>query len=84
MDRRSLALASRHRHPPGPARPYEVASLGLRSIVAYTRSDNVASRGVMSKLAMTHEKASTSMASRTFCTASRSPRVEATGGGSSR
>ena len=62
----------------------EVASLGLRSIVAYTRSDNVASRGVMSKLAMTHEKASTSMASRTFCTASRSPRVEATGGGSSR
>ena len=56
MDRRSLALASRHRHPPGPARPYEVASLGLRSIVAYTRSDNVASRGVMSKLAMTYEK----------------------------
>lgn len=34
----------------------EVSSLGLRSIVAYTREDNVASRGVMTKLGMTYEK----------------------------
>ncbi len=34
----------------------EVASLGLDSIVAYTREDNVASRGVMTKLGMTYEK----------------------------
>lgn len=34
----------------------EVGSLGLHSIVAYTREDNVASRGVMSKLEMTYEK----------------------------
>jgi RimJ/RimL family protein N-acetyltransferase len=34
----------------------EVSGLGLRSIVAYTRMDNVASRGVMSKLGMTYEK----------------------------
>ena len=34
----------------------EVRSLGLRSIVAYTREDNVASRGVMIKLGMTYEK----------------------------
>ena len=34
----------------------EVASLGLDSIVAYTREDNVASRGVMSNLGMTYEK----------------------------
>jgi RimJ/RimL family protein N-acetyltransferase len=34
----------------------EVASLGLRSIVAYAREGNVASRGVMAKLAMTYEK----------------------------
>ncbi len=30
--------------------PTEVMSLGLRSVVAYTREDNVASRGVMTKL----------------------------------
>jgi RimJ/RimL family protein N-acetyltransferase len=34
----------------------EVASLALRSIVAYAREDNVASRGVMTKLGMTYEK----------------------------
>lgn len=34
----------------------EVSGRGLRSIVAYTREDNVASRGVMSKLGMTYEK----------------------------
>jgi RimJ/RimL family protein N-acetyltransferase len=34
----------------------EVSSLGLRSIVAYTRTDNVASRGVMTKLGMSCEK----------------------------
>jgi RimJ/RimL family protein N-acetyltransferase len=34
----------------------EVASLGLRSIVAYAREDNEASRGVMTKLGMTYEK----------------------------
>ena len=34
----------------------EVKSLGLRSIVAYTREHNVASRGVMAKLGMTYEK----------------------------
>jgi len=34
----------------------EVSSLRLRSIVAYTREDNVASRGVMTKLGMTCEK----------------------------
>jgi len=34
----------------------EVKSLGLRSIVAYTREDNVASRGVMTKLGMSYEK----------------------------
>lgn len=34
----------------------EVSTRGLRSIVAYTREDNVASRGVMSKLGMTYEK----------------------------
>ncbi len=34
----------------------EVASLALGSIVAYTREDNVASRGVMTKLGMTYEK----------------------------
>jgi RimJ/RimL family protein N-acetyltransferase len=34
----------------------EVGSLGLHSIVAYTREDNVASRGVMNKLEMTYEK----------------------------
>jgi RimJ/RimL family protein N-acetyltransferase len=34
----------------------EVKSLGLRSIVAYTREDNVASRGVMVKLGMAYEK----------------------------
>jgi RimJ/RimL family protein N-acetyltransferase len=33
-----------------------VKSLGLRSIVAYTREDNVASRGVMTKLGMSYEK----------------------------
>jgi RimJ/RimL family protein N-acetyltransferase len=31
-------------------------SLGLASIVAYTRDDNVASRGVMTKLGMTYDK----------------------------
>ncbi len=35
----------------------EVSDRGLRSVVAYTREDNVASRGVMSKLGMTYEKA---------------------------
>jgi RimJ/RimL family protein N-acetyltransferase len=35
----------------------EVAGRGLRSVVAYTREDNVASRGVMAKLGMTYEKA---------------------------
>ncbi len=34
----------------------EVGSLGLLSIIAYTREDNVASRGVMGKLGMTYEK----------------------------
>ena len=34
----------------------EVTSLGLRSVVAYTREDNVASRGVMIKLGMSYEK----------------------------
>ena len=34
----------------------EVSSLGLESIVAYTRVDNVASRGVMTKLGMAYEK----------------------------
>jgi [ribosomal protein S5]-alanine N-acetyltransferase len=34
----------------------EVTSLGLRSIVAYAREDNVASRSVMTKLGMTYEK----------------------------
>src|ERR1700733_14623563 len=34
----------------------EVGSLGLDSIVAYAREDNVASRGVMAKLGMTFEK----------------------------
>lgn len=34
----------------------EVMSLGLRSVVAYTREDNVASRGVMTKLGMSYEK----------------------------
>jgi ribosomal-protein-alanine N-acetyltransferase len=34
----------------------EVSSLGLRSIVAYTREDNVASRGVMAKLGLAYEK----------------------------
>ena len=35
----------------------EVSALGLRGVVAYTRHDNVASRGVMTKLGMTYEKA---------------------------
>jgi RimJ/RimL family protein N-acetyltransferase len=34
----------------------EVASLGLRSIVAYAREENAASRGVMTRLGMTYEK----------------------------
>ena len=34
----------------------EVSGRGLRSVVAYTREDNVASRGVMAKLGMTYEK----------------------------
>ncbi len=34
----------------------EVAPLGLDSVIAYTREDNVASRGVMGKLGMTYEK----------------------------
>ncbi len=34
----------------------EVSGRGLRSVVAYTREDNAASRGVMSKLGMTYEK----------------------------
>jgi RimJ/RimL family protein N-acetyltransferase len=34
----------------------EVTSVGLCSIVAYTREDNLASRGVMDKLGMTYEK----------------------------
>jgi ribosomal-protein-alanine N-acetyltransferase len=34
----------------------EISSLGLDSIVAYAREDNVASRGVMDKLEMTFEK----------------------------
>jgi RimJ/RimL family protein N-acetyltransferase len=34
----------------------EVGSLALRSVVAYTRDDNVASRGVMAKLGMAYEK----------------------------
>jgi RimJ/RimL family protein N-acetyltransferase len=33
-----------------------VSGRGLRSVVASTREDNVASRGVMSKLGMTYEK----------------------------
>lgn len=35
----------------------EVSNRGLRSVVAWTREDNVASRGVMAKLGMTYEKA---------------------------
>jgi RimJ/RimL family protein N-acetyltransferase len=35
----------------------EVSALGLRGVVAYTRQDNAASRGVMTKLGMTYEKA---------------------------
>jgi RimJ/RimL family protein N-acetyltransferase len=35
----------------------EVESLDLDSIVAYTREDNVASRGVMAKLGMDYDKA---------------------------
>jgi RimJ/RimL family protein N-acetyltransferase len=35
----------------------EVSGRGLRSVVAYTREDNVASRGVMEKLGMSYEKA---------------------------
>ena len=34
----------------------EVAPLGLASVVAYTREDNVGSRGVMGNLGMTYEK----------------------------
>ena len=34
----------------------EIAGLDLRSVVAYTRVDNVASRGVMAKLGMALEK----------------------------
>jgi [ribosomal protein S5]-alanine N-acetyltransferase len=34
----------------------EVSALGLRGVVAYARHDNVASRGVMTKLGMTYEK----------------------------
>jgi RimJ/RimL family protein N-acetyltransferase len=34
----------------------EISSRGLGSVVAYTRVDNVASRGVMEKLEMTFEK----------------------------
>jgi len=34
----------------------EVASLGLRSIVAYAREDNASSRGVMTRLGMIYEK----------------------------
>jgi ribosomal-protein-alanine N-acetyltransferase len=34
----------------------EIDWLGLESVVAYTREDNVASQGVMNKLGMTYEK----------------------------
>ena len=34
----------------------EVAPLGLRSVVAHTREDNIASRGVITKLGMTYQK----------------------------
>jgi RimJ/RimL family protein N-acetyltransferase len=34
----------------------EVSALGLRGVVAYTRQDNVASRGVMTRLGMAYEK----------------------------
>jgi RimJ/RimL family protein N-acetyltransferase len=34
----------------------EVSGRGLRSVVAWAREDNAASRGVMSKLGMTYEK----------------------------
>jgi RimJ/RimL family protein N-acetyltransferase len=34
----------------------EVTGRGLRSVVAYTREDNVASRAVMSRLGMSYEK----------------------------
>jgi RimJ/RimL family protein N-acetyltransferase len=34
----------------------EVGGLGLSSIVAYTRTDNIASRGVMETLGMTHDR----------------------------
>ncbi len=34
----------------------EVSPLDLNSVVAYTREDNMASRGVMSKLGMSYEK----------------------------
>jgi RimJ/RimL family protein N-acetyltransferase len=34
----------------------EIAALDLETVVAYTRKDNVASRGVMSKLGMAYEK----------------------------
>jgi len=35
----------------------EISGRGLRSVVAYTSEDNIASRGVMEKLGMTYEKA---------------------------
>jgi RimJ/RimL family protein N-acetyltransferase len=34
----------------------EVSALALRGVVAYTREDNIASRGVMTKLGMSYEK----------------------------
>jgi RimJ/RimL family protein N-acetyltransferase len=34
----------------------EISDRGLRSVVAYTRQDNVASRAVMAKLGMSYEK----------------------------
>ena len=34
----------------------EVGTLGLRSIIAYAREDNLASRAVMTKLGLTYEK----------------------------
>jgi GNAT superfamily N-acetyltransferase len=54
----------------------EVTSLGLRGVIAYTREDNVASRGVMAKLGTTYEKSLFSAASPPCCTEGRWSRAE--------
>jgi hypothetical protein len=50
MVTRKVAHRSAHRF------GWSVSSLGLHSVVAYTREDNAASCGVMDKLGMTYEK----------------------------